>query len=392
MPQLLGDGQVREIVNSYMVDNISFMRYFNGMNSISPTPHNVVDIFDEEIVYCPNQFLSTAIISPIPDRRPPGRATVPRNEFSTNFGTFTGGRFDSFCEGDWANVIVAGSAVLSSIMPSSEPEEFAQSDINIFFYGLSEPACIQKLFELAGKFAREEMNCVRTSNCLTFVFCRPQRQVKVHLRSYTSITEILTSFDLPSCCFAYDGKTVLSNPRGMVALATQSNIMDVSRSHPTFETRLWKYRSRGFDIVCDGLDRDKIRNIDELAVGMANLLQHEKAELLGWTHPPHLLQVDANFIPNGTPEDVQKYFASQDQILNTHECNQCYKKIDDVPFREAICGHMFHHGCEVPDDPCHGPSWKLRKVYKFHGHRHPGCASGGSAMTYYAEQVEIMIP
>ena len=82
---------------------------------------------------------------------------------------------------------------------------------------------------------------------------QPYRRVQIILRLYNSITHILTGFDLDCTCTAFDGKHVYASPRGLASLVTKTNIVDVTRRSPSYETRLWKYRGhfqvyfRGFD-------------------------------------------------------------------------------------------------------------------------------------------------
>ena len=59
-------------------------------------------------------------------------------------------------------------------------------------------------------------------------------------------------------CFAYDGRQIYGTPRGITALITQTNTIDLTRRSPSYESRLSKYAHRGFEIFWPGLDRSKV--------------------------------------------------------------------------------------------------------------------------------------
>lgn len=92
------------------------------------------------------------------DRRPDGSPTVVPafKEFTDNFSIFSEA---SLSELDWSNVVVAASAVLTSLLPVPTEyrgskrslrqfyhQEFAPaSDVDLFMYGLSEEQAIEKI-------------------------------------------------------------------------------------------------------------------------------------------------------------------------------------------------------------------------------------------------------
>lgn len=112
---------------------------------------------------------------------------------------------------------------------------------------------------------------------MTIVSQYPNRHVQIVLRLYKSPAQILTGFDVPCSCFAYDGQRVLANPRALAACMTQCNDIDLSRRSPSYESRLSKYSHRGFEVYCDFLDRTRVDpSIFERSfartVGLARLL------------------------------------------------------------------------------------------------------------------------
>lgn len=198
-------------------------------------------------------------------------------EFQKNFDVFTEGLL---CNLDWGNVIAAGGAVVTPLMPvpqhASKSKENLRdyyhnvyapdSDVDLFLYGLTEMEAIAKI-EAIEKCIRNEVRdsafghqttTVRTKNTITIISQFPRRHVQIVLRLYRSIAEILTGFDVDCCCAAYDGKQVYASPRAIAAYITQINQIDLTRRSPSFENRLAKYARRGFEVFWGSLDRSKI--------------------------------------------------------------------------------------------------------------------------------------
>lgn len=196
---------------------------------------------------------------------------------------------------DWSNIIAAGSSVLTPLL--KVPEKYAEnkrtlreyyheklapaSDIDLFIYGIEDPQeAIKKMAVVEETIKNNllwETTTIRTRNTVTIVSQYPNRHVQIVLRLYKSASQILTGFDVPCSCFAYDGKRVLSNPRALASCMTQCNDIDLTRRSPSYENRLSKYSHRGFEVYCDFLDRSRIDpSIFERSfgrtVGLARLL------------------------------------------------------------------------------------------------------------------------
>lgn len=208
------------------------------------------------------------------DRKPNGSpAIVPTlKEFRNNFALFTEG---CLSEIDWSNVVAAGSAVVTSLLPVPEQyrhskrglrkyyhEIFAPaSDIDLFLYGLNEEEAIEKIKHIEDSIKNTilyETTTVRTRNTITIASQYPNRHVQIVLRIYRSVSEILTGFDVDVSCAAFDGRQVYASPRAIAAYMTQINHIDLTRRSPSYENRLSKYSHRGFEVFWPGLDRSRI--------------------------------------------------------------------------------------------------------------------------------------
>ncbi|RDW69000.1 ankyrin repeat protein [Aspergillus mulundensis] len=238
-------------------------------------------------------------IMPLKDehRKPNGAPAVVTHlkDFQTHFNIFSE---SSLSDLDWNNVVAAGSAVATSLLPVPDKygdskrglrqfyhEKFAPaSDVDLFLYGLTEEQAIEKIKQIE-RCIRDsiltEVSTIRTKNAITIVSQYPTRHVQIVLRRYKSIAEILTGFDVDCSCAAYDGSQVYLAPRAVGAYMTQVNQVDLTRRSPSYENRLSKYSHRGFEVFWPDLDRSRIDpSIFERSftrtVGLARLLVLEK--------------------------------------------------------------------------------------------------------------------
>jgi hypothetical protein len=105
---------------------------------------------------------------------------------------------------------------------------------------------------------------------IEFLAQYPYRSVQIVLRLYSSPAEVLAGFDVDAPCCAYDGDRVWASPRAIVSMMRQSNTVDMTRRSPSYEIRLAKYSSRGFEVYLPGLKRGEI----DPTVGRCHLLYH----------------------------------------------------------------------------------------------------------------------
>ncbi|KAL3605279.1 hypothetical protein FPOAC2_00222 [Fusarium poae] len=238
--------------------------------------------------------------------------TPTLEEYRERFDAFTFGTLAGLA--DIPNIVVGGSAALLPLLPRRndvrgvpEPSTVARpwetyyqhvaksSDVDIFMYGIDK----EKAIDLIYRIEREIRNIqglkpgtglsLRSEHAITFIAPKwPFRHIQIILRLYKSLSEILTGFDVDCSCVAFDGKQVYSTPRGVAAIATRTNIIDLTRRSPSYENRLWKYRQHNFDVYWEHLRRDLIdvevtgddRNVKGFK-GLARLLFSEETLRLG---------------------------------------------------------------------------------------------------------------
>jgi ankyrin repeat protein len=231
------------------------------------------------------------------DRKPDGSPAVVQSlkEFQTNFQLFSE---SALVDMDWSNVVVAGSAVVTSLLPVPEKHNTSKralreyyhqklapaSDVDLFLYGLTEEQALEKIKQIEQRIRDSiltETTTIRTKNAITIASSYPTRHVQIVLRIYRSVSEILTGFDVDCSCAAYDGSQVYASPRALAAYMTQVNTIDLTRRSPSYENRLSKYSHRGFEIHWPLLDRSRVDpTIFERSfgrtLGLARLLILEK--------------------------------------------------------------------------------------------------------------------
>ncbi|KAJ4332923.1 hypothetical protein N0V95_009544 [Ascochyta clinopodiicola] len=231
------------------------------------------------------------------ERKPNGAPAVVQSlkEFQTNFQLFSE---SALVDMDWSNVVVGGSAVVTSLLPVPAEHNTSKralreyyhqklapaSDVDLFLYGLTEEQAVEKIKQIEQRIRDSiltETTTIRTKNAITIASQYPTRHVQIVLRIYRSISEILTGFDVDCSCAAYDGKQVYASPRAVAAYMTQVNTIDLTRRSPSYENRLSKYSHRGFEVYWPLLDRSRIDpTIFERSfgrtLGLARLLVLEK--------------------------------------------------------------------------------------------------------------------
>lgn len=136
------------------------------------------------------------------------------------------------------------------------------ADIDLFYYGINEEEATRRVNDFD---ACERSRVVRTKNAITYyndLSCHTP-EVQIILRLYKTRSEIISGFDVCSCCLGYDGKHIYVTNRGMYALTHLVNTVSFTRLSPSYERRLAKYAARGIAVYVPDFDRSKV-NLDAL--------------------------------------------------------------------------------------------------------------------------------
>lgn len=151
-------------------------------------------------------------------------------------------------------VCLAGGHVLDYIRVASA------NDVDLFIVGTNEPeVIIHKLLSYLTKDVdKKPIHVVRTTNSIT-LNCpvitkgrydyRTTIQVQIILRSYTSVSEVVTGFDLDPSGVCYYQGTFYGTERAVYSLKNMRINVDLDRMSLSYNYRLIKYtKKKGFSI------------------------------------------------------------------------------------------------------------------------------------------------
>lgn len=158
---------------------------------------------------------------------------------------------------DMRNIVVADQAVCDIMY--NRPV----SKIQMFLVGVNHHLAIKKIDELTEHLSKfyegEPLRFFRNSDRI--VFQRPLKKtlpsIQVNLKLYDCVQTLLNSFDLGSAAGAFDGDFVSFSTLGKLAHEYGVNVLDLSRRHPEYESRICEYHRAGFGLVVPDLDVEK---------------------------------------------------------------------------------------------------------------------------------------
>jgi hypothetical protein len=278
---------------------------------------------------------------------------------------------------NWENVLIAGGCVGSGVA-----KNFKTTDIDFFLYGFStieeaekkireiydyiveyeinkkkndfeakqqrkkETICSNNLhLHSPDCFKKEEFkrpnedelgfHLTKTRNCLT-ILSRDRTIYQFIFRLYSTKSEILHGFDLGSSAIGFDGTTVWLTPLGKFAYENCCNIIDTTRRSLSYERRLHKYFTRGFEIILPSFNISKIRtalirdyNIDDYII-FPNFVVRYYA-IVG-----NKIIVRSNFIFNnkkGNEHDyVEELKNNEYALFNTNIYNLLRERYENIIF------------------------------------------------------------
>ncbi|KAK0533319.1 hypothetical protein OC835_003068 [Tilletia horrida] len=164
-------------------------------------------------------------------------------------------RFDTYTSSvlahiNWANVLVAGGAVLASLTSDiGAVDAFAGNDIDLYLYGLSEEEADAKLLQIregidyAVKGFDRVYKTTLSSGVVTFeprAHGSSLRSIQIVLRMHINPAHILASFDLDQCAVGFSGNQVWLEPRAVRAIKLGVSYITTQLMHGTSIRRLFK--------------------------------------------------------------------------------------------------------------------------------------------------------
>eukprot|EP00973_Karenia_brevis_P096281 12431451-Karenia_brevis.AAC.1 len=170
---------------------------------------------------------------------------------------------------DVPGLVFAGGAILGALVGCSA------GDLDIFLVNEKDPerrlrdvyAGIQKNQAARLGNRQKQMLITRSKRAITFFRLADKNTlgvpVQVILMQFNSVQELLLSFDIDSCCFAFEHnkKQVLCTQAGYRAMQYGTNIVDTAKASRNYCRRLEKYSKRGFAVAVPGYLAERATNL-----------------------------------------------------------------------------------------------------------------------------------
>jgi hypothetical protein len=166
-------------------------------------------------------------------------------------------------------LVLAGGAASAILMTDSDRRRGAYSDWDLFLVGHKDDHSARVAIATFGHHLSQAMHgrkitVYRTMSCVTFrvaespglVDTRSKAEiiVQIILRRYNTAAEVIHGFDLGSCAVAWTGRTVVLTLLGKLAAEHGINVLNLVVRRPSYEKRIGRYFSRGYDLVLPFLD------------------------------------------------------------------------------------------------------------------------------------------
>jgi hypothetical protein len=170
-------------------------------------------------------------------------------------------------------VMIAGGAVTASLSMCGH------GDVDLYICTENDAVRTTVLNDIINelKLTAEPFTVVRSKFAIGFV-CSDDGLIQIVLASDCTPEQVLQNFDLDSSCLCYTKGKFFGLKRGIRALQTQVNVVDMSRRTCTYEYRLVKYYKRGFDVLLPGVHFDDLsqEKLQEEKHGVALLARYDE--------------------------------------------------------------------------------------------------------------------
>lgn len=226
---------------------------------------------------------------------------------------------------DWNKFTVAGGAVCAKILGHGKSR-----DVDIFMHHVDSDTEAMKLISaqinsiiLANK--REQFTIERSFRCVTLSI-GSRLDIDTYqfiLRRYTSISEVIHSFDIGASAVAFDGQSVWLTNLARFAYEYGYNIVDPSRRSPSYEYRFNKYYEKGFGLIFPKLKIEKVAKFTLFTLFKSNEFE------LAMRHYYHVYEEISDYLR----EEYHyvhglKYVAPQEFVKHLSNCYQLIQSED----------------------------------------------------------------
>ena len=205
----------------------------------------VLSVKTNKLKYVPTDFGDKLVLTGTGKRQ-----TISDDDFNMEFSKKT---YDLLTYINWSNVVVAGGSIVNIITKSQS--KF--NDIDLFVYGLDKERAQSKIDHIINAIKQKaenlkyETRVYMNNNVINiYVFdTKKLLQIQIILRLYSTLAQIMVGFDVDCCCVCWNGKSIQITQRGLYALKYRVNLANLNRRSPSYENRLIKYSTRGFNVI-----------------------------------------------------------------------------------------------------------------------------------------------
>jgi len=259
---------------------------------------------------------------------------------------------------DWNNICIAGGRVTYALYNilgknrnttyssnDSRYLSFNKSDIDLFLLTSDIEVAREKIQYISDRLRlilpKYDILIQRTKYTVSF-YVNGLPKIQIILKLFKNITHVLCSFDVDSCCMAFDGTTAWTIPRGQRALNHQGNIINPYAYSPSYISRLLKYARRGFAVADPGFNPNKINwhNVlrnkgstveNDKSLGLAKLLYIKISnELLDQNDPDNY--VISGYNPGDTDINMSQMGYHMSEFIENNLGKFPWYFVDDIKY------------------------------------------------------------
>lgn len=163
-------------------------------------------------------------------------------------------------------LVAAGGACAATLMHAPEMARHKFHDWDLFLVGhQSDEDAHRAIMAFTAHLEKTwgDFQVARTQGCVTFY--KPAKDleldaaclIQIILRRYSTLAEVIHGFDLGSSAVAFDGERVYMTRMGLFAANHGANILNLKTRRASYEHRLARYLTRGYDLVLPDFDPSK---------------------------------------------------------------------------------------------------------------------------------------
>lgn len=144
-------------------------------------------------------------------------------------------------------IVIAGGSLQNLFLKKLYRKKKCNSDIDLFFVGSAGMSTLNAFVIFVCSLYQKHFGnymLINTSNSFSISSVDKFTTIQLIKRCYTDLSTLLDSFDLDGSCFAYDGRQIWTNSRGLESCVTDLNVVDLSRQSNTYAYRLCKYHKK----------------------------------------------------------------------------------------------------------------------------------------------------